>query len=83
MNIKKANRDKGVHSRDYIENISGLRSDKDFKYSIVITLTDGAVFLLPSCYIEHDKEFYFVVEEHHGRFAFEKELIIHCNIMEL
>ena len=65
---------KGQHPSDYLKTISDFEAT-DFIYSVCVSNIDGSFFFLPSCYIEEDSEFYFVIEEHHGRFFFEKELI--------
>ncbi|KKM22786.1 hypothetical protein LCGC14_1621770 [marine sediment metagenome] len=78
MKLKKTDREKGQKASEYLIRMPSrfiLRSDIDFRYSITISNIDGSFFYLPSCYIEEDDEYIFVVEEHHGRICFEKELI--------
>lgn len=83
MKIQKSHRQKNEHSSDYLKSICNLKSNRNFKHSVAISLIDGTSFILPCYYVEDDPEFFFVIEEHHGRFCFEKELIAHCSISEL
>ena len=82
MKIKKAQRKKDENPWHYTVGLTGARADVDFKFSIIVSNIDGSFFMLPSCYLEEDDGFIFVLEEHHGHFCFEKEIINHWDYWE-